>query len=80
MNLRCYNQGKSCEGGKFLSLVLVKFTEMKDACVGSDMLCMSAQLRSTMNGDFLHNLKSVLKCILVPARMLSMLRGSPPHP
>lgn len=79
VNLRCYDQGKSCEGSKFLSLAHVKFTEMKDAHVGLDMPCVSAQLRFTMSGVFLHILKSVLKCILVPARMLSTLRGCPPR-
>lgn len=73
MNQRCYHQGKSCEGGKFLSLIHGKFTEMRDALVESDMLFMSAQLRFTMSRVFLYNLKSVLKCILVPTRMLSML-------
>lgn len=43
------------------------------AHVGSDMLCMSTLLRFTMSGVFLYTLKSVLKCILVPARMLRML-------
>lgn len=71
--MRCYHQGKSCEVGKFLSLVHGKYTEGKNTHVGSDMLCMSAQLRYTMSEVFFYTLKSVLKCILVPARMLGML-------
>lgn len=73
VDLGCSHQGKRCERAKFLSLFHGKFTEMKDAHVGSDMLCMSTLLRFTMNGVFLYTLKSVLKCILVPARMLRIL-------
>lgn len=73
VDLRCSHQWKRCEWAKFLSLFHGKFTEMKDARVGSDMLCMSTLLRFTMSGVFLYTLKNVLKCILVPARMLRML-------